>query len=367
MVKTKTTIKRASTLQEYTCLQRAWFPASTSRRRALKCMSIICGQPKRKRTSRAAEEPPIAMEVELEIQMGVKPEEQRDVEVQAQPIPVSLRKELAANLNPVPGMPTAKQFLAEWVSIAKGRTSTPELITAITPLTVMARTMQQLVQTPRIQIMTIPVTIPLTTAETPMVVDTAPTVHSTTVEVPVEVTTTPALITSVAQSLTTTAPSAQGAAVESSDIIAAALVTLQGKLLKEGQEESEIIVELELDQGDESQNESQKVQEREDQKETTSESSGSEGQRKEDTRSTLTSEPDSDEEPVPPPPPPPAKLRPIPLLFDIPLPAGEVTSSTDFNLDDALRMKAMRAALQNLTGSKGPKGLRKCKATMPLK
>ena len=30
-------------------------------------------------------------------------------------------------------------------------------------------------------------------------------------------------------------------------------------------------------------------------------------------------------------------------------------------------MKAMRAALQNLTGSKGPKGLRKCKATMPLK
>ena len=42
-------------------------------------------------------------------------------------------------------------------------------------------------------------------------------------------------------------------------------------------------------------------------------------------------------------------------------------SSADFNLDDPLRIKAMRAALQNLTGSKGPKGLRKCKATMPLK
>ena len=128
-------------------------------------------------------------------------------------------------------------------------------------------------------------------------------------------------------------------------------------------------MELELDQGDESQNESQKgddVQGKEDQKETTSKSSGSEGQRKEDMRSTLTSEPESDEEPVPQ-PPPPAKLKPIPLLFDTPLPTGDVTSSADFNLDDPLRMKAMRAALQNLTDSKGPKELRKCKATMPLK
>ena len=113
-------------------------------------------------------------------------------------------------------MPTAAQFLAEWVNVATGGTSTPEFITAITPLTVTAGTMQQLVETPGIQIMTIQVTIPLTTAETPMVINTAPIVHATTVEVPVEVTATPTLVTSVAQSLTTTAPSAQGAAVESS-------------------------------------------------------------------------------------------------------------------------------------------------------
>ena len=106
--------------------------------------------------------------------------------------------------------------------------------------------------------MTIPVTIPLTTAETPMVVNTTPIVHATTVEVPVEVTATPTLVTSVVQSLITTAPSAQGAAVESSECIAAALVTLQGKLWRKGWEESESVVELELDQGNESQNESQK-------------------------------------------------------------------------------------------------------------
>ena len=233
----------------------------------------------------------------------------------------------------------------------------------------MAGTMQQLVKTPGIQITTIPVTIPLTTAETPMVVNTTPIVHATTVEVPVEVTTTPALVTSVVQSLTTTALSTQGAAVESSEVIAAASVTLQGELWREGWKKSERTVELELDQGDESQNELQKgddVEGKEDLKETTSESSGSEGQRREDMRSTLTSEPESDEEPVPQ-PPPPAKLKPIPSLFDVPLPTGDMMSSADFNLDDPLGMKAMRAALQNLTGSKGPKGQKKCKATMPLK
>ena len=120
MVKTKATVKQASTLQEYTHLQRAWFSASTSRSRVQRHMLIIHGQPKRKQTGRAPVEPPIAMEVEPEIQMGAEPEEQRDVEVQAQPVPVSLREQLEANLNPVPDMPTAEQFLAEWVSIAMG-------------------------------------------------------------------------------------------------------------------------------------------------------------------------------------------------------------------------------------------------------
>ena len=84
-------------------------------------MSIIHGQLKRKQTDRAPVEPPIAAEVEPEIQMGVEPEEQRDVEVQAQPVQVSLREELAANLNPVLDMPTAEQFLVEWMSVAMGR------------------------------------------------------------------------------------------------------------------------------------------------------------------------------------------------------------------------------------------------------
>ena len=44
-----------------------------------------------------------------------------------------------------------------------------------------------------------------------------------------------------------------------------------------------------------------------------------------------------------------------------------MTPSADFNLDDPLGMKAMKAALQNPTGSKGPKGPRKRKATTPFK
>ena len=308
-------------------------------------------------------EPPIATEVEPEIQMGTEPEEQRDMEAQAQPVQVSPREELAANLNPVPDMPTTEQFLVEWVSVATGGTSTPEFVTAVTPLTVTAGTMQQLMETPGVQIMTIPVTIPLTTTETTMVVSTAPIEHTM-----VEVTATSGLVTSVAHSKTSTAPSTQEVAVESSEVTAAASATLQGQLWR-GQEESERIVELELDQGEESQNESQieeDVQEKGDQKEMTSESSENEEQRKEDTRSALTSEPESDKEPDSQ-PSPSDKLKPIPLLVDAPLPTGDVTPSTDFNLADPLGRKAMRAALQNPTSSKGPKGPRKHKATMPLK
>ena len=60
-------------------------------------------------------EPPIAAEVEPEIQMGTKAAELRNMETQAQPVQISPREELAANLNPVPDMPTTEQFLAEWV------------------------------------------------------------------------------------------------------------------------------------------------------------------------------------------------------------------------------------------------------------
>ena len=239
-------------------------------------------------------EPPIATEVEPEIQMGMEAAEQRKVETQAQPVQVFPKEELVANLNPVPGMPTAEQFLAEWVNVATGGTSTPEFITAVTPLTVTAGTMQQLMETPGVQITMILVTIPLSTTEPTMVVDTDPKEHDTK-----EVTAASRLATSVTKGIASTAPSTSGVAVESSGVTTDTPATLQGELWKEGQEESERVMELELDQGGESQNESQAeedVQEKRGGGETTSKSSKEEEQRKEDARSTLTSEPKSDEE-----------------------------------------------------------------------
>ena len=194
-------------------------------------------------------EPQIAMEVEPEIQMGTEAAEQRNMEVQAQPVQVSPREELVANLNLVPNMLTTEQFLAEWVNVVMGGTSTPEFITAVTPLTVTAGTMQQLIETPGVQITTIPVVIPLSTTESTMVVGTNPMGHDTK-----EVTATSSLTPSVVQGIASTAPSTQEVAVESSGVTADAPATLQGQLWEEGQEESERVMELELDQGSESQN-----------------------------------------------------------------------------------------------------------------
>ena len=174
-------------------------------------------------------EPPIAMEVEPEIQMGTEAAEQKNVGVQAQPVQVSPREELVANLNPVPNMPTAEQFLVEWVNVATGGTSTPEFITAVTPLTVTAGTMQQLIETPGVQITMIPVTIPLSTTESTMVVGTDPKGHDT-----MEVTATSSLATSEAQGIASIAPSTQEVAVESSGVTADAPATLQGQLWEEG-------------------------------------------------------------------------------------------------------------------------------------
>ena len=127
-------------------------------------------------------------------------------------------------------------------------------------------------------------------------------------------------------------------------------------------------MELELDWGVESQDKSQVEeedrQEKRDGGETTSESSEEEEPRKEDERSTLTLESNSDKGLTS---KPSKKLKPIPALCDAPLSTKDITSSTNFNLDDPLRIKAMKTALQNPTGSKGPKGPRKWKAAMPLK
>ena len=179
-------------------------------------------------------------------------------------------------------MPTAEQFLAEWVNVAMGGTSTPEFVTSATPLTVTAGTMQQLMETPGVQITMIPVMIPLTTTEPTMVVDTDPKEHDTK-----EVTAASRLAMSAAKGIASTAPSTQGVAVESSGVTTDAPATLQGQLWEKWQEESERVMKLELDQGGESQNESQAeedVQEKRGGGETTSESSKEEEQRKEDAR-----------------------------------------------------------------------------------
>ena len=174
-------------------------------------------------------EPPITAEVEPEIQMGTEATEQRNVEIQAQPVQVSPREELVANLNPVPNMPTAEQFLVEWVNVGTVGTSTPELITAVTPLTVTAGIMQQLIETPGVQITMIPVTIPLPTTKPTMVVGTDLKEHDTK-----EVNATSSLATSAAQGIASTAPSTQEVAVESSGVTADAPTTLQGQLWEEG-------------------------------------------------------------------------------------------------------------------------------------
>ena len=93
----------------------------------------------------------------------------------------------------------------------------------------------------------IPVTIPLSTTEPTMVVDTDPKEHDTK-----EVTAASRLAMSAAKGIASTAPSTPGVAVESSGVTTDAPATWQGQLWKEGQEESERVVELELDQGGES-------------------------------------------------------------------------------------------------------------------
>ena len=83
----------------------------------------------------------------------------------------------------------------------------------------------------------IPVTIPLPTTKPTMVVDTDPKERDTK-----EVTVTSRLAMSAAK----------GVAVESSGVTTDTPATLQGQLWKERQEESERVVELELDRGGES-------------------------------------------------------------------------------------------------------------------
>ena len=151
--------------------------------------------------------------------MGTEAAELRNMEIQAQPAQVPLREELAANLNPVPDMPTTEKLLAEWVNVVTGGISTPEFVTAVIPLTVTTGTMQQLIETPGVQITMIPVMIPLPTTKPTMVVGTDLKEHDTK-----EVTVTSSLAMSAAK----------GVAVEFSGVTTDTLATLQGQLWKEG-------------------------------------------------------------------------------------------------------------------------------------
>ena len=56
-------------------------------------------------------------------------------------------------------MPTGEEFLSGWTSVVQGGTSTPFIISAVTPMTVTAGKMQQLISTPGIQVTTIHITI----------------------------------------------------------------------------------------------------------------------------------------------------------------------------------------------------------------
>ena len=72
------------------------------------------------------------------------------------------REELVASLHHLaPDMPIGEEFLSGWTSVVQGGTSTPSIISAVTPMTVTVGEMQQLISTSGIQVTTIPITIPL--------------------------------------------------------------------------------------------------------------------------------------------------------------------------------------------------------------
>ena len=214
-------------------------------------------------------------------------------------------------------------------------------MTAVTPMMVTARVMHQLVSTLGVQVTTIPITIPLTT-----VMETAP-------------------------------------------------ITLQSHLWVKGpqpkREDNERVVEVELNQeqskswGEEPRKEGDmqedsqkeeplevgKIQEKpkgqdrtsgQESSEEDNESSREKG-KKNDSHSTLTSKEESEAKQGP--EPVSKLLKSIPSLIDDTTLLS--TSSAAFDLEDPFGVKAMKTALATTTGSKGPKGPRKQKATTPLK
>ena len=109
----------------------------------------------------ATMEPKVAAEVTPEIQLELVSTTAM-VDTQAQPPHMSPQEELTAGLHSMGrDMPTAAEFLTVWSAVTVGGTSTPSIINAVSPITVMSSTMHQLIMTPGVQIAMIPVSIPL--------------------------------------------------------------------------------------------------------------------------------------------------------------------------------------------------------------
>ena len=247
-----------------------------------------------------------------------------EVETQAETPRLTQTEELITSLHPLAlDMPTGEEFLVSWADVVHGGPNAPSIVSVVMLITVMAAEMHQLISTPGVQVTTIPITIP---------------------------------VTSIAE-----APS----------------INVQSQLwVKRHQpDEEERIVEMELDQEQEEdpqegENSQKEVPQEEDEvwrelealarteeEGSSSEESSVEKTRRGDSRSTLTSEEEESDVGQP----STSQLKPIPPLV------VDTTESAAFNLEDPLGVKAMKAALAKTTGTKGPKGLRRRKASTPLK
>ena len=156
MAKVKHVLKKSTTIREETKRRRARFPSikqANKKYEVVKKRTTVRRTTQKNRETMATKEPEIVAEVEPEIQI--------DVETQAEPLQPTPREELVATLHPLAlDMPTGEEFLASWADVVQGGLSTPSLVSAVTPITVTAGEMQQLISTPGVQVTTIPVMIP---------------------------------------------------------------------------------------------------------------------------------------------------------------------------------------------------------------
>ena len=159
MARVKHVVKKQATIKEQTKKRRARLPSIAQDRKKHEAAKkrTAARRTTRKNWGAMIKELEMVAEVELEIQL--------DVETQAEPPQPTLREELVSALCPLaPDMPTGEEFLSGWTNVVQGGVSTPSIVTAVTPITVTAGEIHQLINTPGVQVTTIPVTIPVTSA-----------------------------------------------------------------------------------------------------------------------------------------------------------------------------------------------------------